>query len=87
MAIGITSMDLEAAFSARLLGDSQIWANPFGKLPHMGIIFPLSLAFGIKIAYAGTVVPYMFEFEAGILGCGTPVLYKVGLLNMPWANT
>ena len=77
--VGITSMSLEAAFSARLTGDSQIWSNPFGKLPHMGIIFPLSLAFGIKIEYAGAVYPFKFEFEAGILGCGAPVLYKVGL--------
>jgi len=76
--IGITSMSLEAAFSVRLKGESQIWSNPFGKLPHMGIIFPLSLAFGIRIEYAGAAYPYMFEFEAGILGCGAPVLYKVG---------
>ena len=77
--VGVTSMALEAAFGAKLTGDSQIWANPFGKLPHMGIIFPLSLALGIRIVYVGAVTPYKFDIEAGILGCGSPVLYKAGL--------
>jgi len=84
--IGVTSMALEAAFSAKLTGDSQIWANPFGKLPHMGIIFPLSMALGIRIVYVGAVTPYKFEIEAGILGCGSPVRYKAGSHTRDYAT-
>ena len=80
--VGATAVQIEAGFAAKLSGSSQIWSNPFGLLPHMGIVFPLNMAFGLSIEIATAVagapvpIPYRLDFEAGILGCGTPVLYK-----------
>ena len=49
--------------------------NPFGNMPNMGLVFPFTLGFGIKISAAGFAL-YYFEFEAGIFGCAGPVQYQ-----------
>lgn len=75
--IDTVAIALELALAMKLKGESQIWANPFGSLPHMGIVFPLSLVIGVGINLQSGV-PFItrFEIEAGILGCATPVMYK-----------
>jgi hypothetical protein len=89
---GVSAVRLEAYFSAKLKGSSQIWSNPFGMLPHMAIVFPLALSIGFTLEYAAisagapVPIPYLFEFEAGILACGTPVEYKVGLSTRDYTS-
>ena len=75
--LSITALELELALAMKLKSEMQIWANPFGSLPHMGIIFPLSIVVGIKIDFTTGMPSFSrFELEAGILGCATPLMYK-----------
>ena len=77
VSISIIALELELAMAIKLKGASQIWANPFNKLPHMGIVFPLSFVIGIGINFqSGMPFITRFEIEAGVLGCATPVMYK-----------
>ena len=72
-----TGVSLEFWLAALLKGDSQIWVNPFGALPKIGIIFPMGVGLGIKIMFSGAIFPFYFEFEAGFIGCASKI-YKRG---------
>ena len=66
--ITMTYLEIEAAIMIKLRTKAQMWPDPFGKLPHMGIIFPLALGFGVRFYYAAPPMLTYFEFEAGIFG-------------------
>jgi hypothetical protein len=61
--ITTTYLELEASLMMKLKTKAQIWANPFGSMPHMGIVFPLALGFGVRIYYAAPPMITYFEFE------------------------
>ena len=73
----MTMMKLRAAVTDGVGSDgvgSQIWANPWGKMPNLGIIFPLSIGVKVSITPSSVMVNH-FELEGGLLGCASPVLY------------
>jgi hypothetical protein len=78
--ITLTYIELEAQIMLKLKTKAQIWPDPFGDFPHMGIVFPLALGFGFRINYFAPPMVTYFEFEAGIMGCSNPLYYKGRLL-------
>ena len=72
--ISITSLSLKAFFAAKLKTQSQIWHNPFGILPKMGIIFPIGAGIGVSInLQSGIPMLTYFEVEAGFCGCASQI--------------
>ena len=74
--IGATGVDLALAVMMKLKTQNQVWANPFGVLPNMGIIFPIGLGFAFTITYVPPFfVPNGLEFEFGFVACASPVRF------------
>jgi len=67
-------LTLTAFFAAQLKSASQVWHNPFGILPKMGIVFPLGAGLGLSInLQSGIPTPTYFEIEAGFVGCASKI--------------
>ena len=74
--LSLDSISIEAWIMAKLKGDAQVWANPFGALPKIGIVFPWGVGIGVAISFAGVVTPSYFELEAGFMGCASRIYSK-----------
>jgi len=68
--ISVTSVALSAALMAKMKGENQFWAQPFG-LPHLGIMLPVAAGFGLSVF--PVLKPTYFELEMHIYGCASPL--------------
>ena len=66
-------ISIRAFGAARLKGDDQMLANPFGGFKQGGIIFPVGLGVGVKIFFAGAVSIETLELELGFFMCAGSV--------------
>jgi len=70
----VTALTLKAFFMAKLKSTSQIWHNPFGIMPKMGVIFPLGAGIGFSLSLQTMIpAPTYFEIEAGFVGCASKI--------------
>ena len=64
-------LSLNVLTSSSLIAESQIWFNPFGVVPNLGLIFPYTFGIGIAInLQSGVPVPSLIALEGGFAGCG-----------------
>ena len=78
-------MSLEASVTASFKEGSQYFLNPGGILQKGGLIFHLTVGFGLDITftYPPVPVPTMLELEAGLLACSRSAKFtssKSGML-------